>query len=332
MKALQLTDINQGPQYIEIPMPKRRPGEVLIKLKASALNRRDVWIRRGQYPGIIYPIVLGSDGCGVVCETDADQTHWKDKRVVIYPGFDWGTNERFQSEQYRILGLPDQGTFAEYIAVPVSHIRATPAHLTDHEAASCPLAALTAWRALVERGRIQPGDRVLVTGIGGGVAQFAAQFVHALNGKLAITSSTSEKLQGIDSTLGAVCYLDDDWRTQLQSACPRGFDIIIDGAGGDGFGQLVRLLAPGGRLVFYGGTRGRWPQILPQHLFFKQAEILGSTMGSPRDFDNMLSCIEANQLKPTVGTSFSLKHGEQAFDYLESGQQFGKVVLINDAD
>ncbi|MEE2755139.1 MAG: zinc-binding dehydrogenase [Myxococcota bacterium] len=329
MKALQLTEIDQGPQYNEISMPERRTGHALVKLTASALNRRDVWIRRGQYPGIRYPIVLGSDGCGVVCETDTSQKHWQDKRVIIYPGYDWGDDERVQSSHYRILGLPDQGTFAEYISVPVSHLRDAPRHLTDAQAAACPLAALTAWRALKERGRMQAGDRVLVTGIGGGVAQFAAQFVHALGGQLAMTSSSTEKLGGFDSPLGAVCYLDDDWRAQLHASCPTGFDIIIDGAGGEGFGQLVRLLAPGGRLVFYGGTRGRWPAILPQHLFYKQAEILGSTMGSPRDFDQMLTCINETQLKPLIGRSFPLRDGADAFDYLESGEQFGKVVLVN---
>ena len=327
MKALELRETNTDPIVCDLTPPIRQAGEALIRVEYAALNRRDVWIRRGQYPGIELPIVLGSDGAGTVCETDDDHQHWLGREVVIYPGRDWGPDERFQSPDYRILGLPDQGTFAEYISVPISCLREKPSHLTSAEAAALPLAGLTAWRALVTRGRLKENERVLVTGIGGGVAQFAATFTHALGGQLAVTSGHQEKLEQVDASLGRVSYREDGWQKRLASQVPAGFDIIIDGAGGADFGGLIRLLAPGGRLVFYGGTCGRWPAILPQHLFFKQAEILGSTMGSPADFDAMLACVTERKLRPKVDRTFSFDDGARAFDYLESAKQLGKVVI-----
>ena len=311
----------------DLASPTRREGDALVRVEYAALNRRDIWIRRGQYPGIELPVVLGSDGAGTVCEIDDAHRQWLGREVVIYPGRDWGSDERFQSPNYRILGLPEQGTLAEYISVPISCLREKPAHLTTAEAAALPLAGLTAWRALVTRGRFKQNERVLVTGIGGGVAQFAASFTRALGGQLAVTSGHQSKLEMMDAPLGRASYREDGWQKRLASQVPTGFDVIIDGAGGTDFGGLIRLLAPGGRLVFYGGTCGRWPAILPQHLFFKQAEIIGSTMGSPADFDAMLTCVTEHRLRPKIDRVFSLDEGAEAFDYLESAQQLGKVVV-----
>ena len=261
MKALELRETNTDPIICDLTRPIRQAGEALIRVEYAALNRRDVWIRRGQYPGIELPIVLGSDGAGTVSEIDDDHQRWLGREVVIYPGRDWGPDERFQSPDYRILGLPDQGTFAEYISVPISCLREKPSHLTSAEAAALPLAGLTAWRALVTRGRLKENERVLVTGIGGGVAQFAATFTHALGGQLAVTSGHQEKLEQVDASLGGCIprrRLAEE--TGITGAC--GFDIIIDGAGGADFGGLIRSHPVDDYLY---GTCGRWPAILPQH-------------------------------------------------------------------
>ena len=327
MQALLLTKTHENPTVTRVERPIPGPGEALIKLSHSALNRRDVWIKRGKYPGIVHPIILGSDGCGTVVEAQGYEAQWLNQRVVLYPGYDWGTEERFQSSNYRILGLPENGTFAEYIKIPVDNLRRAPGHLNDAQAAACPLAGLTAWRALMTRARARAGDRILVTGIGGGVAQLAALFASSLGADVIVTSGSEDKISRFESCSDGVLYTDPDWATQLKQKAPQGFDIIIDGAGGPGFGQLVRLLAPGGRIAFYGGTCGRWPEILPQHLFFRQVEILATTMGSPRDFDEMLIFLERRGVIPPVDSVFALADGGAAFDHLESGAQFGKVVL-----
>jgi zinc-binding alcohol dehydrogenase/oxidoreductase len=327
MQALLLTETDADPKVMTVPRPIPGAGEALVKLSHAALNRRDVWIKRGQYPGIVHPIILGSDGCGTVVEAQGYEDRWLQERVVIYPGFEWGLEERFQSADYRILGLPDNGTFAEYIKVPIDNLRRAPGHLNDAQAAACPLAALTAWRALMTRAKARSGDRILVTGIGGGVAQFAALFASSLGADVIVTSGSADKISRFNACSDAVLYTDPDWSKQLKRMAPQGFDIIIDSAGGPGFGDLVRLLSPGGRIAFYGGTCGRWPEILPQHLFFRQAEILATTMGSPRDFDGMLIFLERRQVIPPVDSIFSLRDGAAAFNRLESGAQFGKVVL-----
>jgi len=329
MRALRLTDKDTGPTIVEIPKPSFDATHAVIRLSASALNRRDVWIKRGQYPGIRYPITLGSDGCGTVEATSAQNVHWVGRRVVLYPGFNWGPNPRVQSDAYRILGLPDDGTFADYIRMPIDSLFAAPQHLNDQEAAALPLAGLTAWRAVKTKGCIQHGMKVLITGIGGGVAQMAALFSFHHGARITVTSSDSSKLDRATFAHHGVRYTDENWWRQLQGVEPGGYDVIIDSAGGSGFGHLVRLLAPGGRLVFFGGTQGKWPEILPQHLFYKQVEILATTMGSPDEFNDMIQYVGEHTLHPPVAQCFPLADGAAAFDYLEGGQQYGKVVLTH---
>ncbi len=320
MKALVLEAKGAPPVIREQPDPT---GEAVVRLEASALNHRDLWIQAGQYPGIRYPIVLGSDGTGVV---ESGPAEWVGRSVLLYPGFDWGDDERFQRPDYRILGLPDQGCFAERIAVPASSLVERPSHLDAESAAALPLAGVTAWRALMTRGQLAAGERVLVTGAGGGVASLAVQLAAAAGAEVWVTSSQTAKID-FAKTLGAsggALYTEEAWHKGLGA-----FDLIIDGAGGEGFGTLARLLAPGGRLVFYGGTRGKWPPILPQHLFFKQVSICASTMGSPKEFTALVDFVGRHGLRPLVARSFALEAGAEAFDYLRGGTQQGKVVLRN---
>ncbi len=335
MKALVLQEAGQPPVFGDHANPSPQSGEALVRLDAAALNHRDLWIMHGQYPGIVLPIILGSDGTGTVESVVDDGESWVDQSVIINPSIGWGDNPKTQGSDFTILGLPRPGTFAEYISVPVENLAPRPSHLTASQAAALPLAGLTAWRALVTRGQAQPGEKVLISGVGGGVALFAAQFALALGCEVYVTSSSDSKLQQAIAlgASGGVNYCNDDFLSAAQALAPDGYDVVIDSAGGDGFGNLVRLLAPAGRLAFYGGTRGKWPALLPQHMFYKQVSILATTMGSPQDFAAMIGFVNTTKLIPVVDRVFPAKDGALAFSHLDSGDQFGKVVIsFNETD
>jgi len=329
MKALVLESHDTDPVIREVPVPKLGPGEALVRVQAAALNRRDAWIRRGKYPGIVHPIILGSDGYGIVEAVADEGAEWVGQAVVLCPSINWGERAAYQSDDYEILGLPRNGTFAEYVAVPLPLLYPAPPHLSPTEAAALPLAGLTAWRALMTRGALQSGERVFVSGVGGGVATAAAKLALAADAELVVSSSRAHKIDTAISwgAKGGVDYTREGWRKEAQRLSGGGYDVIIDSAGGDDFGHLARLLAPGGRLVFFGGTRGAWPSILPQHLFFRQISILGSTMGSPHEFSELLSFTSKHSVRPQVDQVFNLAEGAAAFTRLEAGEHFGKIVL-----
>jgi zinc-binding alcohol dehydrogenase/oxidoreductase len=331
MLALQQDAPHQPAVARDIPTPQPGAGEVLVKLHAAALNHRDVWIQKGQYAGIKLPCTLGADGAGEIAALGAGVEGWDvGEPVIIYPGVEWGDNERTQGRSFRVLGMPDPGTFAEYLNVPVAYVRPRPAHLNWEQAAALPLAGLTAYRAAFVRAQVQPGERVLVTGVGGGVAQVAAQFCAAAGAEVWVTSGDDDKItRALDLRMGlrgGVNYKQANWgRTLTQGS--GNFDVIIDSAGGDAFGALLDVAAPGGRIVFYGATLGNIPQLPAAKVFWKQLSVLGSTMGSERDFDDMLALVNKHQLVPVVDKTFPLAEGEAALRYLEAGQQLGKVVL-----
>ena len=321
MRAYRLLEVGTPPAVIDHPEPKLQAGHAIVALHASAFNRRDHWISLGKYPAL-QAATLGSDGCGMVVD---GPPKWRDKSVVICPSINWGTDERYQQREYTILGMPTDGTFAEYISVPVEIIHEKPAHLNALQGAAFPLAGLTAWRALFTRARCQPGEKVLITGIGGGVALFAMQFALAQGASVYVTSGSPSKLQRAleMGANGGALYTDPDWHKQLG----KNFDVIIDSAGGEGFGKLVRLLGMGGRLAFYGGTLGKWPSILPQHLFFKQVSILASTMGSPTEFGHMCRFIAKHQIIPVIDREFPLEKAPEAMQRIVHPDRFGKVAL-----
>ena len=189
-----------------------------------------------------------------------DTPSWVGKEVVLCPSLKWGDNPSYQAMDYTILGMPTQGTAATEICVPIGNMAEKPNHLSNVEASAIPLAGLTAWRAVSTKANIQSGETVLITGIGGGTAIFAMQFVIAMGASVFVTSSSKAKIERAVSlgAAGGVLYTEEDWGKQLQRMNPRGFDAIIDSAGGNGFGALIRLLGMGGRLVFFGGTAGKW--------------------------------------------------------------------------
>jgi zinc-binding alcohol dehydrogenase/oxidoreductase len=330
MNAAVITEVKKPVAFQQVPDPVAAPGRAVVRLKAAALNHRDLWIQLGLYAGIKLPVIPGSDGAGVVESVgEGSDASWIGREVIINPSLDWGADPRAQGPQFRILGLPDNGTFAEKISIPVANLAPKPTHLSWQQAAALPLAGMTAWRALFTRAQLSRGERVLITGVGGGAALFALQFAVAAGAEVWVTSSSPEKIARAQ-TLGAaggINYRDADWAAQLQKKAGGLFDVIIDSAGGEGFGRLIELTKPGGRIAFFGATAGNPPGIDLRKCFFRQITILGTTMGSPADFAGMTQFVAQHQITPIVDKVVPLAETEAAFRHMEAAAQFGKIVL-----
>jgi zinc-binding alcohol dehydrogenase/oxidoreductase len=333
MKAVRLHE-KGGPQNLvieEVETPTPGPGEVRVELKASALNRRDVWITLGKYPGISFPTpALGSDGAGVVDSVGqgVDES-LIGKEVVVYPARDWGDDPRCGGANFRVLGLPDEGTFADYIVAPATDIVAKPAFLDWHQAAAIPLAGLTAWRALMTQAGLQRGESVLITGIGGGVSTFAMLWAVNHGASVYVTSSSNEKIAKAKS-LGAadgINYKDEGWGKQAQKLTG-GVDVVIDSTGGDAMHDYLDILKAGGRMVIYGGTAGN-PQkgMNVPKFFFRQITLKGSTMGTPAEFATMMAFVESQKIEPVVDQVFPFSEVVAAHQHVLDANQMGKVVL-----
>jgi zinc-binding alcohol dehydrogenase/oxidoreductase len=319
MQALVLLE-NDAPLYHgEWEDPQPGEGETVVYLRAAALNHRDVFITQGLYPGIHYPVILGSDGAGTLDDG---------REVLINPAMGWGDDPHAQSPNFNILGLPRDGTFAERVVAPKEKIYDKPAHLSWEAAAALPLTGVTAYRALFNRGQLRQNDRVLISGIGGGVALFLFQFATAAGAEVWVTSGSEKKIEravGMGAKGGAN-YKAEDWPEQLKKQAG-GFDLIIDGAGGPGFGHFLKLCRPAARIVIYGGTLGKLPALRPQIIFWKQLSILGSTMGTDAEFAAMLEFVTKHRIEPVIDKVFPLSEGQRAFERMEKGLQFGKIVL-----
>ena len=329
MKAAVLTEVKQPLVHQELPAPVAAPGQAVVRLKAAALNHRDLWTQLGLYPNITLPVTLGSDGAGTVTSTGSTaDAAWIGREVIVNPSLDWGDDHGAQGPKFRILGLPDNGTFAEQLLIPVANLAPKPAHLSWEEAAALPLAGLTAWRALFTRARLKTGERVLVTGVGGGAAQFALQFALAAGAQAWVTSGSPEKIERAKAlgAAGGVNYREAGWAQALEKQAGR-FAVIVDSAGGEGFARLVDLTSPGGRLVFFGATTGNPPGLDLRKCFFRQINLLGTTMGSPADFAGMTRLVENKKIVPVVDRVFPLEAADAALRHMEAGAQFGKIVL-----
>jgi NADPH:quinone reductase-like Zn-dependent oxidoreductase len=331
MKAIVLRELG-GPEQLRLEQVDDLtpgPGEAIVRLRASALNHRDAWIRHGLYAGITLPVVLGSDGAGdVTAVGEGVDRAWIGRPVVVNPSLDWGTDERVQGPKYRILGLPDAGTYAEYVKVPAVNLFRKPEALSWHEAAAIPLAGLTAFRALFTRAQVNAGETVLVTGIGGGVATFALLFAVRAGARVVVTSGSDAKLTRAreHGAVAGVNYKADDWAQAAQALCGGGPDVIVDSAGREAFPSLVEIVKPGGRIVTFGATTGSPSTVEVRRIFWKQISILGSTMGTPREFGEMVKLFEAG-LKPVVDQVFPLAQCAESHRRMDQADQFGKIVL-----
>lgn len=305
------------------------PGEARVSIRAAALNHRDEWCRKGLYPNIKDGVILGSDGSGVVEEVgDGIDLNWVGKEVIINPSINWGNDQKVQSNKFEILGMPRNGTLSEKVIVPADRLILKPEHLSFEEAAALPLAGLTAFRALFYQGQVKPGDKVLVTGFGGGVAQFAFQFAIHAGAEVYASSSSNDKLAKA-TKLGAEAvfnYTREDW-TETALDKSNGFDLIIDSAVGDTLNNLIDVVKPGGKIVFYGATRGNPTELTARKIFWNQLKIIGTTMGSDQDFEHMRQFVKENKIRPIIDQMFTFEEAEEAFDRMKEGKQLGKIVL-----
>ena len=334
MKAVRLHTL-EGPEelvYEDVPEPKAGPGETVVRLRAAALNRRDLFATQGQYPGVtpdVLPNIPGSDGSGeVVARGEGADGPDEGTEVVINPALFWGDNPRVPGKEYRILGIPDEGTFAEFIKVPSDHVFPKPSHLSHEEAAALPLAALTAYRALVTRGGVAEGETVLVPGVGGGVATFLVQIASSLGARVYVTSGSDEKIEEARSlgAEGGVNYNSENWSRELKSMSG-GVDLSIDSIGGDVFNALISLAKPGGRIVVFGATAGPAPKAMTIRISLKHLDVLGTAMGTAEEFGAMLDLYADKGLRPKVNETFPLEDAAQALHLMQDGAGMGKIVL-----
>lgn len=330
MKSIVLNrSIESKIELIDVKLPALKKGEVGIEVKAAALNHRDEWCRQGLYPNLKDGIILGSDGAGIVKEVGSDDLReWLDKEVIINPALNWGQNQHVQDQEFQILGMPSHGTLSERVQVNADRLHIKPEFLTWEEAAALPLAGLTAYRALMVQGALKKGEKVLVTGFGGGVAQFAAQFAFSAGAEVFVSSSSAAKIEtalnlGIKE---GYIYTEENWANKALDQTG-GFDLIIDSAMGDTLNNLIHVVKPGGRIVFYGATKGNPGGFNARKVFWNQIKILGSTMGSDEDFKNMLSFVNTNKVQPVIDEVFPLNEVVHAFDRMKNGQQKGKIVV-----
>jgi zinc-binding alcohol dehydrogenase/oxidoreductase len=329
MKAIILEGVNQPLRYADVELPELQTGEVLVKIKAAAFNHRDYWIQKGQYGGLRFPSIQGSDGCGVVHSVaDEENSHWIGKEVVINPSLNWGNNPNTQTNDYIILGMAQAGTFAEYVKIQARLLFEKPIHLSATQAAAFPLAGLTGYRALITRAAAKPGDKVLITGIGGGVALLCMQFAVALGCEVYVTSGSDEKITKAISmgAKGGVNYKTENWHKEIQKMSG-GFDAIIDSACGNQFEKLVDISKPAGRIAFYGATLGAFNSGIPAKIFWKQLTICGSTMGNDDEFAAMVNFISAHKIVPVVDAVYPMADAQLAIEKMARGEQFGKIVL-----
>ncbi len=330
MRALLLVDEPSDKiKLTDVPKPEPSEGEVLVRLKAAALNRRDQWIREGKYPGIKFNTILGSDGAGIVESVGSDvDTGLIGKEVVLNPNINWGENPEVQSADYHIVGMPTNGTFAEYVTVSAHQVFEKPKHLSWTDAAALPLGGLTAYRATFHHGEVTEGKSVLISGVGGGVAQFAFLFALAAKANVYVTSGNDEK---IDTCLklgakGGFNYKSEGWQKDSLKITG-GFDVVIDSAGGDQINEFIKMMKPSGRIVFYGATNGT-PQNLDMfRMFWNQITLQGSTMGNDQEFEDMIAFVKEHQIQPIVDSSRPFSEIATAFDDMKEGKQFGKLVV-----
>jgi NADPH:quinone reductase-like Zn-dependent oxidoreductase len=326
----------------DLPKPEPKRGEIRVRVKAAALNHLDLFVLAGM-PGvtIVPPWILGADATGTV-DAIGDLSGTTDNQlsvgdsVIINPGLSDHTCEYCQAGEHSlcvkfgILGEHAPGTLAEYIVIPARNARSIPRDKPVEQAAAFTLATLTAWRMVVTRARVRKGDNVLIWGIGGGVALAALEIIRNIGAIAWVTSHSDEKLalaRGLGAT-NLLNYTAGDVAKEIRArTAKRGVDVILDTVGEATWQQSLGALGKRGRLVTCGATSGPIVQMDIRRLFWNQWDIMGSTMGNDAEFDAITNEYRAGRLTPLVDSVFDISQGRQAFERLQSGQQFGKIVV-----
>lgn len=341
MRALTIS-AHGGTEQLEfrtdIPVPEAAPGTVRVRVLAAALNHLDLFTLHG-LPGVTItpPWVMGADATGTVeALGDGVDSISIGDTVVINPGLSDGTceycrmGEQSLCVRFRLLGEHLPGTLAEFVVVPAGNVRRIPKEIPMERAAAFTLATLTAWRMVVTRAAVQPGDEVLIWGIGGGVAQAALQIAKQRGARVWVTSGSDAKLAlarelGADETLNhRTSRVGREIRARTRK---RGVSVVIDCVGQDTWQESLAALGRAGRLVTCGGTSGVMVETDIRRLFWNQWTIMGSTMGSDSEFDAVVEELKAGRLTPVVDSVFDLENGREAFERIAAGKQFGKIVV-----
>jgi zinc-binding alcohol dehydrogenase/oxidoreductase len=308
----------------EFPDPTPRPGWVTVALRASALNWHDVLVRQGRYSSPL-PHIIGADGAGMRTDTG--------EQVVVLPSLNWGDRDEAPGIRWEILGDHTPGTYAELVSVPADCVAPKPAGLSWAEAAALPLVGVTTYRALFVRGRLHSGESMLVVGAGGGIATMAISLAVAAGAGIVVTSSSNDTIERAVSAgaHGGVLHSETDWPERARALSPNeaGFDLVLDPVGR--WSESVRALRPGGRLVVLGANAAQTAPMDIRSFYFGQFDLLGTTMGSNRDFAGLLNMIDRCSVRPPViDREFPLDRAAEAHEYLEQGRTFGKCVLTHD--
>jgi zinc-binding alcohol dehydrogenase/oxidoreductase len=308
----------------EFREPAARPGWVTVALRASALNWHDVLVRQGRY-GSPLPHIIGADGAGVRTDTG--------EHVVVLPSLHWGERDDAPGTHWEILGDHTPGTYAELVSVPADCLAPKPAGMNWAEAAAMPLVGVTTYRALFVRGRLASGESMLVIGAGGGIATMAVALAVAAGVAITVTSSLPNTIERAvcRGARGGVLHTDADWPDRARAMSPggAGFDLVLDPVGR--WSESIRALRPGGRLVVLGANAAQTAEMDVRGFYFGQFDLLGTTMGSSRDFAGLLKMIDRCSVRaPVIDREFPLDRAAEAHEYLESGRSFGKCVLMHD--
>jgi NADPH:quinone reductase-like Zn-dependent oxidoreductase len=330
-----------GPEAVqvgELPDPVAAEGEVLVAVRAAALNHLDLWVRGGRSdPSLKMPHVLGSDAAGVVMALGPRVHGVKEgDEVVIYPGLSCGCcefcrrGEQSECAAFGIIGLSRPGTYAERVAVPMANVHPKPAHLDFPEAAALTLVFTTAWRMLMTRAKLRPGETVLIHGIGGGVSLAALQFAKLIGAEVIVTSSSDAKLSAARK-LGAdhaINYKTSDVAKSVRDLTRgRGVDVSINTVGAAAWAVDIACVRRGGRIAICGVTTGATAETDLRSVYWNQISLFGSTLGSHEDLRQMLRAVAENKLRPVIDSMFPLSRAAEALARMESGSQFGKIVL-----
>jgi NADPH:quinone reductase-like Zn-dependent oxidoreductase len=326
VKAIRIHE-DGGPEvlrYEDAPDPTPGPRDVLIRLRAASLNHLDLWVRKG-LPSVPKPRILGADGSGVVEGLGVDVDGFEPgERVVINPGIAVDP----YGHEIKVIGEHMDGTHAELIAVPATNVYALPDEISFEDAAAFPLVFETAYRMLVTRARLTEGEWVLIWGVGGGVATAALAIAKALGARTIVTSTSDEKLAQA-AELGADAAIPTaDARDRVKEITDgRGADVVVEHVGEATWATSLAVVRPRGRVVVCGATTGPNPPAQLHRIWWKQLDVLGSTMGTRDDFEGAYDLVKSGRAKPVVDSLYPLSEARAAHERLESGEQVGKVVL-----
>lgn len=328
-----------GPEVVRIeerPIPEPGPGEVRIDVQAAGMNHLDLWARRG-LPGVPLPHIGGSDVAGVIDAVGPDVSDWRaGDRVTLDPSLSCGQCEWCRKGEaslcvdYRILGEHTDGGFCNFMIAPARNLLRVPDGFDMTVAAAAPLAFLTAWRGLRTRGRLKEGELLLVTGASGGVATCAIRIGRYLGARVLAITTTGHRERVLEIGAHEVFDRNDpDHRKQIFEATGRrGVDLIFDSAGQATWHDNIRALTRGGRLVVYGATTGPAAQTDLRFVFWKQIEIIGTTMSNRAEFLEVMDLVFRGVLEPVIDVVWPLGRARDAHERLERGEQFGKIVLV----